>query len=520
MGGIPGRFLSSFGVTMAAAIAVSLFVSFTLTPMLRRAHGCGVSRARDGERRRKSPCSSAWSTWFYRPVERVYMALLGFVLRRRCIVVLLCLAALATIAAAVQGRAQVVPAAERRGAVADLACAHRKAPAWKRRDVLSERIAREVREQRGVEFTLLTIGDNNQRTPNLASIFVRLSARRRAKKTSCAIMARIRKDVVPQAAEGAAHQRRRVPAFTGGGSSTSNVQYVLTGPDLDQLDALRRDRARSPAQGARRGRRRQHARRPASPRSWPTCSARKAGDLGVTVADVVVVAAACSSAALKVSTYEERGEQYEVHVRADAPTAPTTKRSRCVTVPSSKLGTVPLLDVVSAESRARARRRSIATTAQRQVTLLANVAPGYGESQILTDARESHRRFAHAARATPPRRSVARTSSGARRRTSSLAFALSFVFMYLILAAQFESWLHPVTILLSLPLTLPFALLSLLLFGQSLNIFSALGVLVLFGVVKKNAHPADRSHQSAARARACRGAKRSCTPTAIVCGRS
>jgi HAE1 family hydrophobic/amphiphilic exporter-1 len=119
------------------------------------------------------------------------------------------------------------------------------------------------------------------------------------------------------------------------------------------------------------------------------------------------------------------------------------------------------------------------------VAIRANIAPGYALADRLPEmfkaAGELNMPAAYSTTVIGRGREFNRTM-----REFLLAFLLSVVFMYMILASQFESLVHPVTILLSLPLAVPFGFFSLWLFQDTLNLYSALGILVLFGVVKKN----------------------------------
>ena len=189
-------------------------------------------------------------------------------------------------------------------------------------------------------------------------------------------------------------------------------------------------------------------------------------------------------------------------------------------MPSSRLGSVPLDNIANFAPGDGAVATINRLNRQRQVTVVRQPAAGRlaGAGAGRDHARPPTARTR--ARATAPASPAARASSDRAAQNFLLAFALSLVFMYLMLAAQFESWLHPVTILLSLPLTLPFALLSLIIFRQSLNIFSALGLLVLFGVVKKNSIlQIDHANQLRERGHG-RATTRSSRPAATGCGRS
>jgi HAE1 family hydrophobic/amphiphilic exporter-1 len=154
-------------------------------------------------------------------------------------------------------------------------------------------------------------------------------------------------------------------------------------------------------------------------------------------------------------------------------------------VPSSHGGLVNLENLVKVEP-SNTSSRIDRLDRQRQVSLRANIAPGYALADRIVALRDE------AAKLNMPPGYNTAISGRAREleRTFTefvVAFLLSIAFMYMILASQFESVIHPATILLSLPLAVPFALISLWAMGNTLNLYSALGILVLFGVVKKNA---------------------------------
>ena len=474
VGGIPGRFLINFGYTMSAAIAMSLVVSFVLTPTL-------SARIFRGEGATEGGVLSRVTDSFYKPIERVYMRVLAFCMRRRWVVTVAMLASLATIP--VLGGAvpkSFLPINDE--AEFEVNVRAPEGTSLAATQIVAERLAREVRTLDGVAYTLVTIGNNDQGTPNVGNIYVRLVDPEDRVPSQGDVMQTVRDEVLADLDPALRVNVVEVARFSGTGQSSQGIQYTLAGPDLDQLakyasvveTALRAHPGATDVDSS-------------LVLGKPELVARvdrgRAAELGLTVADIA------SSLRLlvggqKVSTYEEGGEQYEVRLRARPGYRADADGLALLSI-GTPTGPVPLSDVVTLTpdtgpaSISRLNR-------QRVVTLAASARPGFGESDVLDGIEASVKSLdlPSTYKAAPAGRSkeLARTAKG-----FLFALGLSFVFMYLVLAAQFESWLHPVTILSSLPLTLPFALVSLLIFDQTLNLYSALGILVLFGVVKKNA---------------------------------
>ncbi|MFN2576565.1 MAG: efflux RND transporter permease subunit [Pyrinomonadaceae bacterium] len=501
MAGIVGRFMSSFGFTASFAIAVSLIVSFTLTPMLaarmikRKKSGPvkNFGRKSDADDRGslaefKDKYEQAGSKQgrFYRPIDRTYTWMLKWSMAHRwAIVVLSAIVIVSTIPLFMFVGKNFLPVDDQSQFEVNLRTA--EGSTLSSTAALSERIAADLRKLPGVTDTLVTIGSGQQQVVNLANIYVKLTQVEERSVSQNDLMLRARSEILAKYQKEFPDQLRTsvnpVAAISGGGFRNADIQFVIGGPDLDKLtkysgDMLAKMKSNPDIVDA------DSTLVTGKPELRVVIDRARAADLGVRVGDIAQ-SLNTLVAGQKVSTFNAGTDQYNVRVRAVGEFRGGAEGLKRMLVASQKLGWVSLDNLVRVEegtgpsSIDRLNR-------QRQVTLLANVKPGGSQAAIISQLTQA---------AKDVRMDAAYTTGLAGRSKELgraayyflLAIVLSFIFMYMVLAAQFESFIHPITILLTLPLAIPFGIVSLLVTGQTVNIFSGLGLLLLFGVVKKNA---------------------------------
>jgi HAE1 family hydrophobic/amphiphilic exporter-1 len=475
MGGIVGRFMKSFGLTMAFAIMVSLLVSFTLTPML---SARWLKLKGPGDKNRSSKDSR-----FFTAIDRAYARMLEWSMSHRgAVAAVAVLVLLSSVPLFMITDKNFLPQDDQ--AEFEINLRAPEGTSLESTEVITNRVAAAVRQRLPgiVDYTLVTIGGDPSHTRNLASVYVRLKPIGARELDQFEIMGIVRNEVLPPLTGHLRTAVQPVANIGGGGSQNADVQFLINGPDLRTLEQIGQQlvlKARS-VEGIVDV---DSSLNVGKPELAIDIDRPKASDLGVAIDDAAE-ALRLLVGGDQVTTYNEGGEQYEVHLRARAENRSTEEAIAALPVPSSRLGSVPLENVATfAAGMAPADINRLAR--QRQVTVYGNLLPTGSQAEVQNAIQAEFERLRPGAgyRGGFTGRSK---ELGRAAQNFVLAFVLSLVFMYLILAAQFESWLHPITILLSLPLTLPFALLSIIIFQQSLNIFSALGLLVLFGVVKKN----------------------------------
>jgi HAE1 family hydrophobic/amphiphilic exporter-1 len=487
MGGIVGRFMSSFGLTSAAAIAISLLVSFTLTPMLAARWIRPPDESEEGALAHGAHGSSgavahtSKESRFYRPIDRTYTRLLEWSMAHRGVIVIVSVLTVGAIFPLfMMAGINFLP--EEDESQFEIVLRAPEGTSLAAAQSVLERIARDVRTQLpGIESTLTVAGFGAQQVVNTGTVFVRLTAIDQRDVDQSELIVRAR-EIVRAYPKELTTSVQPVAAFGGGGLRNAAVQYVINGPDLEKLEVYSAKLL-------------EHMRNdpnlvdpdrtllPGKPELRVDIDRQRAADLGITVSSIAETLNFLM-AGQEVTTFNEGQEQYDVVLRAAEEYRRNPDALSRMTVPAGER-TVPLQSVVSIEEGtgpAAIERLN----RQRQVTLLANVPPGGSQ----TDALESLQAATAQLDMDPGYGATLTGQSKELQRAGlyfGLAFLLSFLFMYIVLAAQFESFIHPVTILLTLPLAVPFGLLSTIMAGQRLNIFSALGVLLLFGIVKKNA---------------------------------
>lgn len=476
MGGIVGRFMSSFGYTAAFAILVSLLVSFTLTPML-SSRFLKLDQAA-GE---SGNGGSTKDTVLFRMLSRPYRAMLHWSMRHRWVIVTISvLVALSTVPLFIVIGKDFLPVDDQ--SEFEISVRMPVGSSLAGSEAVMNQLEAEVRQLPGIRNLLTTLGADVRRQVDRGSILVELVPvnERKLGQQEIMLMARERLKHFRDLTIGV-----QPPSMIRGAGPNKDLQFFIQGPDFAQLEkyvaVVMKTLRDTP--GVRDL---ESSYEPGKPEVRVRINRDKAADLNVNVASIATALSTLVGGDQQVTTYREGEDRYNVQLRVEKQFRDSSRALDRLYVPSASLGNVPLSNVVLLEDGSGPTQID-RVNRQRQIMISANLVEGQALSNIIPLLNQT---VAGLNMPADYRSGLLGRSKEFGRASLGyvVAILLSIVFMYMVLASQFESFIDPITILISLPLSVPFALLTLVLTGQNFSIiYTSLGILMLFGIVKKNA---------------------------------
>ena len=503
MKGRTGMFFASYGVTVAFAIMVSLFISFTLTPMLASRF---LRHDADEKVRLKKAQGGALMQWF----ANRYESILSWSLRHRWVIMGsagLCVASLWWLMP--HTKFAFLPLDD--SSEFEVALVAPEGSSLDRVTTICTDLERDIKTIQmdgatAVLDTLTTIGSTSGRVgkaegdvtqatiycrlPELGGLADQLLGKSR-RWSQFDLMSRVRK-LLANYPDIRSSVQTISPLGSGGGRN-SELSLNLLGSDLDKLTGYANRLMEQMRAGGLVDVDSTLSNR--KPELQVAIDRAKASQFGLDVQDIAATLNALVGGRI-VGTFREGDDQYDVWLRADARGRNTQEALEQITMrtansirPGGSTNAAARPDLVQLSNfvklhEDRGPNQIDRYQRQRKVTIAANLG-----DIALGEAIKSVTAMAHDLQLPADYRVV---FSGRARQLNEtlnnflLAFLLAVVFMYMILAAQFEHFIHPIAIMLAVPLSLPFALIWMIVLGEQMNIYAIFGLFMLFGVVKKN----------------------------------
>ena len=480
MKGIVGRFFFEFGITIAFAVLVSLFVSFTMDPMLSsRWYDPAVEM--NARRRGLARLLEVFDTR-YMELRNVYEKSIRFALRHRLLVLAASLALFAGGLAVFDRLGEEFFPSYDRGEF-QLSFKTTPGSSLEQTEAISNEIGRRILDKPGVSYIFTTIGAGSSAAMNEGSVYVKLKPKKERPLTDDALRARLRAELADY---GSAIISVEDVADMG---DSRPLQLSVQGPDTKELDRI----SAAVVQAIRRVPGAVDIDRsldPDKPEIRVHIDRRLASDLGIDLQSLAVTMRALLNGEVATQFEDADGDAYDVRVRLEARQRQSAETLEDIDLLSSKKDAsgadllVPIGQVASfrrASSAAQIRHYDL----MREVRVFANTAgrPMGNVENDMHDAVEAMNLPAgYAVRFTGESEEMNETFEYIYE-----ALILAIVFIYLILASQFGSFTHPLAIMLSLPLSLIGVAGMLLVTRDTLNIMSMIGLILLMGLVTKNA---------------------------------